>query len=281
MTAIDIEHLRSWEGREETACDVVSTTLLARFRAVLGEVVLGDMVSDGEPVPAGVHWCLALSAVSHTALGEDGHPARGDFLPPVPLPRRMWASSDIHFDQPLIADAAVTRRSRVASVTHKQGQAGTPLVFVDVEHAYWQGDTPSIRETQTIVYRDLAPYRAAPGVTPAPSAAQCLPCPVMLFRYSALTFNAHRIHYDHHYATGREQYPALVVHGPLVATLLMQAAQKANPGARLSRFTFRGIAPAFVDETLSLVPGHDAAHQWEARAPGERVTMQAQATFET
>lgn len=271
-TPVDIEHLKTWEGRQETVQDVVSEPLLARFRAALG-----NNCSTREAVPPGLHWCLTLPAVPTDALGEDGHPQRGDFLPPVPLPRRMWASSDIHFDQPLTVGDEITRRSVVSSVTLKTGRSGDPLVFVDVGHTYTQADQPVIRETQTLVYREVTPYRAAPGAAPAPQVARHLPCPVLLFRYSALTFNAHRIHYDQAYATDREHYPGLVVHGPLVATLLMQAAQDANPEARLTHFSFRGVAPAFVDEPLSLVTG--ANDQWEARAPGERVTMQAQAGF--
>ena len=194
---IDLDHLRGWVGREEVAKDTVTAGLIARFRATLG----GWLFDTGDDAPLGLHWCLAPPALSLEALGPDGHAARGGFLPPVPFPSRMWAGGALAFHGPLRAGEDVTRHSRIASVEGKEGRSG-PLVFVAVKHTIAVGDRTAITERQDLVYRpaqtlggpqDHAPQTGVPGSFTGD--------PVTLFRYSALTFNGHRIHYDRPYVT--------------------------------------------------------------------------------
>jgi 3-methylfumaryl-CoA hydratase len=187
--------------------------------------------------------------VRQSAIGHDGHAARGGFLPPVPLPRRMWAGGRLEFLQPLRVGETVTRRSDVASVQHKSGRSGD-LVFVLVKHEYSGGHGPAVREEHDIVYRPLPdPDAPAPAPTPAPEGAvwerEIVPDDVLLFRYSALTFNGHRIHYDRRYVTEEEGYPGLVVHGPMIATMLVDLLRRSMPDARLARFEFRAMRPVF------------------------------------
>lgn len=277
---IDIDELKAWTGHTETANDWLSSSLSARFKATLGQWLLSST-----PVPWGIHWCATLPAVEPDALGEDGHPRRGGFLPPVALPRRMWAGSDVQFLAPLLIEEAITRRSTVADIQYKQSPRTGDLVFVSVQHEYLQCDTCRITELQTLVYRNASPYREAetPRAVKATPTAVCTPDSTLLFRYSALTFNGHRIHYDKPYAIEREQYPGLLVHGPLMATLLMHAAQRQRGDAPLRRFTFRGQAPAFAGESLAIVHREQAldesATEWEIHGPGQRLVMSAKAEF--
>ncbi len=243
MTAIDIDHLRGWIGATNEAADIVTPGLVERFAATFA-----GLLPQGTHAPLGIHWCLAPPAAAGGELGEDGHPRRGGFLPPVPLQRRMWAGGQVTFLEPIEVGDRVTRRSRIGDVAHKSGRSGE-LVFVTVEHELATTRGIAIRERQDIVYREAATGRAMPGPSPLQSQPQdadvceTVPCDsVMLFRYSALTFNGHRIHYDRAYATGVEHYSGLVVHGPLQATCLM------NLAARLLRQTsfslsYRGVAP--------------------------------------
>lgn len=250
-----------WIGRTETRMDRVDPGMVTRWLATLDRAAPAD-----ESVPQGLHWCLCLPDAPTAALGPDGHPRRDDspdsFLPPVPLPRRMWASSKVEFHAPLHPGADVTRTSRVASITDKQGGSGR-LVFVEVEHETHTASSLAVREVQSIVYRDAA----APGTPPAPpplgdgafelapwDAHRLLaPSEPLLFRFSALTFNSHRIHYDLPYATGQEGYRGLVVHGPLTATLLLDLAQRQFGDNAVKRFAFRGLSPAICGEALHLV----------------------------
>jgi 3-methylfumaryl-CoA hydratase len=250
-----------WIGREELRADSAEPALLARWCATLDRA----QPADGS-VPQGLHWCLATPDAPSAALGRDGHPRRddspGSFLPPVPLPRRMWASSKLEFHATLRAGEAVTRLSRVASITEKQGGSGR-LVFVDIEHETAGAGGLAVREVQSVVYRD-AP---APGTPPAPPALgqgrfdpgawaahrTVVPGETLLFRYSALTFNSHRIHYDAPYAVGEENYRGLVVHGPLTATLLLDLARRELGENALKTFAFRGMSPAICGEALHLV----------------------------
>ena len=272
-----MEELRAWIGSEEIADDIVAPAMVQKFRATLG------LVDDREVAPRLIHFCLCQCAVDAAALGPDGHPRRGGFLPPVPLPRRMWAGGDIEFFGDLRVGEAVTRRSRVADVVVKDGRSGT-LCFVTVDHAIHRADgSVAVRDRQTIVYRDTATVPPPAAPQPAPEGAvveTVVPSPTLLFRYSALTFNAHRIHYDHRYATQVEGYAGLVVHGPLQATLLIDLATRRG-GRAPDRFTFRSLSTIFDTDTLRCHAGpRDGATMrlWTAR-PGGPVAMQAEATW--
>ena len=212
-------------------------------------------------------------------MGEDGHVGRGGFLPPVALPRRMWAGSRFRFEQPLRVGDAVTRVSRIASVAEKQGRTG-PLVFVTVHHEISNAMGLAIQEEHDIVYRDHES-----GVVSEPPAAPAnaewtrivQPTDALLFRYSALTFNGHRIHYDRRYCTDVEHYPGLVVHGPLIATMLLNLLRSGRPQARLRTFEFRAVSPLFDTAAFTLHGGGDG-HLWAANANG-RLAMNAVAAF--
>lgn len=252
--------LDTWIGREERRSDTLTASLAARWLATFDR----DPPGDGT-IPQGIHWCLCPPDAATRSLGEDGHPRRddtpGSFLPPVPLPRRMWASSTIEFLQPLTTGTTVDRVSRVASITQKHGGSGA-LAFVMLDHTIHVGSDAAVRETQTLVYRDAATPEATP-TPPEPgndifdSAAwdACriiTPSPSLLFRYSALTFNSHRIHYDAPYARDVERYRGLVVHGPLMASLLLNLAASELGDDALATFTFRAMSPAIVGEPLNL-----------------------------
>ncbi|GGZ87517.1 FAS1-like dehydratase domain-containing protein [Novosphingobium arvoryzae] len=277
-----------WIGRTETRMDRVDPGMVTRWLATLDRAAPVD-----ESVPQGLHWCLCLPDAPTAALGPDGHPRRDDspdsFLPPVPLPRRMWASSKVEFHAPLRPDDSVTRTSRVASITDKQGGSGR-LVFVEVEHDTLTASGLAVREVQSIVYRDAA----APGTPPAPpplgegqfdpapwDAHRALtPAEPLLLRFSALTFNSHRIHYDLPYATAEEGYRGLVVHGPLTATLLLDLAQRELGDNALKSFAFRGLSPAICGEMLHLVlRNKNGAAELGAFAADGRHVMSASAAL--
>lgn len=277
-----------WIGRTETRMDRVDPGMVTRWLATLDRAAPVD-----ESVPQGLHWCLCLPDAPTAALGPDGHPRRDDspdsFLPPVPLPRRMWASSKVEFHAPLRPDDSVTRTSRVASITDKQGGSGR-LVFVEVEHDTLTASGLAVREVQSIVYRDAA----APGTPPAPpplgegqfdpapwDAHRALtPAEPLLLRFSALTFNSHRIHYDLPYATAEEGYRGLVVHGPLTATLLLDLAQRELGDNALKSFAFRGLSPAICGEMLHLVlRSKNGAAELGAFAADGRHVMSASAAL--
>ena len=281
---IEMGHLRGWIGKQDRDSDTITPELLKRFKATL----------DGytEPVaqlPLGIHWCLAQPAVAQDSLGVDGHPAKGGFLPPVPLPRRMWASSRVRFHKPLGIGVPIERTSTIADVALKQSPASGPLVFVHIDHAFTQKTARSnetlIQDRQTLVYRQAAAFKQPePGSSKAQpqNSARSLtitPDSTLLFRYSAMTFNGHRIHYDHHYTTSEEGYPGLVVQGPLMATLLMNLAQASRPHNPLREFEFRGAAPAFVDQALKLSVHGSGAESLEARNHRGALIMTASAGF--
>ncbi|RLQ87912.1 FAS1-like dehydratase domain-containing protein [Notoacmeibacter ruber] len=250
LSELDMEVLNGWVGRSEVAEDTVTPGLIERFRATLGPWLFrGEQV---DTLPLGGHWCLAPPSAPLGALGPDGHPERGGFLPPVPFENRMWAGGALSFHGPVAANDRVVRASRIAKITPKRGRSG-PLVFVSVEHAYHVGDRLAVEERQDLVYRPLHKSSVAKGEGgegPGPADA-FTGDPVTLFRYSALTFNGHRIHYDYPYATREEGYAGLVVHGPLQATLLMNAAaERLKTGAL--RFEYRGLAPLIVGQPVSI-----------------------------
>lgn len=278
---VDIDELRKAIGRESTASDTVTPQLCLAFNATLDKAA--DPPQAGERAPLAIHWCLAQPAVPMRAIGTDGHPQRGGFLPPVPLPRRMWAGGRLEFLAPILVGDEVTRLSRIEDVTLKEGRTG-PLCFVTVSHAVSTPRGPAIRERQDIVYRP-AETPAAPAPKPAPAAAAkaewsrtLFADPVLLFRYSALTFNGHRIHYDRAYATGEEGYAGLVVHGPLQATLLLALASELRGMPR--SFDFRGVSPLFDGAafTVNAAPAEAGLDLWVADASG-RPTMTASAAW--
>jgi 3-methylfumaryl-CoA hydratase len=244
---LNIAHLEQWIGKTETRADLVWPTPIAALSATLDRD--DPAPRPGDPLPPAWHWLFFLPLDRQSELGKDGHAVRGGFLPPVPLPRRMWAGSRMEFHQPLRVGEPVTRTSRIASVKHKEGRSG-PLVFVLVRHEIANSSGLAITEEHDIVYRDhVRPGESAPQAPPAPAEAawERTVCPddVLLFRYSALTFNGHRIHYDRRYATEVEGYPGLVVHGPLIATLLLDAQRRNMPERRVARFEFRAVSPLF------------------------------------
>ena len=277
----------AWIGREERRADRIEPGAVGRWLATLDR----DAPADGT-VAQGYHWCLALPDAPTAGLGEDGHPLResspDSFLPPVPQPRRMWASSKVEFLIPLCVGAQIERRSKVASVTAKNGASG-PLVFVDIAHETHADSALAVREVQSLVYRDPPPA-GTPPAPPAPGsdafdpgdwdAHRALePSEPLLFRFSALTFNSHRIHYDAPYAADVEGYRGLVVHGPLTATLLLDLARRHLGDNELKGFSFRGVSPAIAGEMLHLVlRGNDAAFELGAYASDGREVMRASAT---
>jgi 3-methylfumaryl-CoA hydratase len=256
--ALDIDHLRSWIDRTETRDDLLSPWTATALAATLRNDERTWLAND--PLPPLWHWCYFLPTAPQNQLGPDGHPARGGFLPPVPLPRRMWAASRLEFLAPLQLTVPARKTSRVMDVKLKQGKGGA-LVFVTVEHQVHAGNTPLIREEHDIVYREAPrPGESAPPQSPPANAAWTVehrPDEPLLFRYSALTLNSHRIHYDHPYVTQVEGYAGLVVHGPLIATLLLEAAQQHNPGRTVRGYSFRAVRPLTCGQLLRL-RGHAA-----------------------
>lgn len=241
---METSELATWVGKTETKHDVVTDGLVERYVATVGSKLAGRDV----PATLGLHWCIAPAAVAETETGRDGHPARGGFLPPVPLPRRMWAGGRIAFHDLLRAGDAVTRMSRIADVQMKQGRTG-PLCFVAVDHTYRTPRGLLVEERQDIVYREepLAPQplvgEPAGADRPGDIVAEIAASTLLLFRYSALTFNGHRIHYDRTHATEVEFYPGLVVHGPLQATLAFRLAAALDAERPIQSFSYRGVSP--------------------------------------
>eukprot|EP00003_Mantamonas_plastica_P011816 TRINITY_DN2175_c0_g1_i1.p1 TRINITY_DN2175_c0_g1~~TRINITY_DN2175_c0_g1_i1.p1 ORF type:complete len:286 (-),score=18.12 TRINITY_DN2175_c0_g1_i1:54-911(-) len=275
---------QDWIGREETKVANISSTAVEAMAATID---LKSSPAKGQSLPPGWQWLYFNPSVRRSQLGVDGHPAKGGFLPPVPLPRRMWAGSRIRYikDIPIGSDAS--RTSRILSVKNKTGRQGS-LCFVTVEHTITVDGTDCIIEEQDIVYREPTP--TTPGSAPKPTVHDAepqwietvSPDTTLLFRYSALTFNGHRIHYDQPYARDEEGYKDLVVHGPLTSTLLQQFAVKHGNGRQLAGFSFRGVAPLFVDATFTLEGKQKDENSLEiwARGPEGQLAMSAEAIFE-
>ncbi|MEO7643015.1 MAG: MaoC family dehydratase N-terminal domain-containing protein [Ramlibacter sp.] len=239
--------LQAWVGRTETRQDQVRPQAMAALAATLDRDSAEPAIGAG--LPPLWHWLYFTPLTRASETGPDGHALRGGFLPPVPLPRRMWAGGRLRFHQPLRVGDAITRVSRIGDVQVKQGRAGA-LVFVTVGHAISGPSGLAVSEEHDIVYRELpAPDAPQPVPQPAPVdegfSRRIVPDPVLLFRYSALTLNGHRIHYDRPYATQVEGYPGLVVHGPLIATLLLDLLWRERPQAQVRAFSFRAVGPVF------------------------------------
>ncbi|PPQ27279.1 FAS1-like dehydratase domain-containing protein [Rhodopila globiformis] len=281
MTDVNTDHLRSWIGRQEILLDQITRFPVAALSATLDR---DDQVpKGGDELPPLWHWLYFLPTARQSALGPDGHPARGGFLPPVPLPRRMWAGGRLMFHQPLRVGETITRVSTVQDVTVKHGRNG-PLCFVLVRHDISGNDGLALVEEHDIVYRDMpgpgeAPAAPKPARTDDAWRRDIQPTDPLLFRYSALTFNSHRIHYDRRYVTETEGYPGLVVHGPLIATLLMDLLRR-NADRPVGSFRFRAVSPLFDTAPFSVhgAPDGDNVALWARSAEGN-LAMEAEATL--
>ncbi len=252
MTA-DLDSLKQWIGRSESAIDYVTVPAVDRLSATLDRDDAFPKI--GDPLPVGWHSILFPRVVRHSQIGADGHPARGDFLPPVPLPRRMFAGKRTTFIAPLLIGDEVKRVSTIHNVTVKDGRSGR-MVFVTVKTDISSPRGLAISEEQDIVYRGEPDKNAPPSPPqPAPGKAvwqhQVTPDPVMLFRYSALTFNGHRIHYDHPYVTGTEGYPNLVMNGGLT-TLLVYELARTHGSTPIKYMSSRNVRALFVGRTITI-----------------------------
>jgi 3-methylfumaryl-CoA hydratase len=261
---------KDWIGRTETVSDIVTATPYAALSATLDRPA--ERPPAGTPLPALWHWLYFLPLHRQSEIGPDGHARRGGFLPPVPLPRRMWAGSQFEFHRPLRVGDTLTRVSTIQDVTEKSGRTG-PLVFVKVRHEISRAGEAGVALTEfhDIVYREApTPEDVPPEPRPAPTGTvwerRWVPDDVLLFRYSALTFNGHRIHYDRRYVTEVEGYPGLIVHGPLIATLLLDLLRHQHPEAEVARYSFRAVRPIFDINPFSVCgepqPDGKTVHLW-------------------
>jgi len=302
--AVDIEYLKQWAGRSETVQDMLHAKPLVLFSAMLDRQ--DSPPKAGDEIPPFWHGLYFLTATRQSELGADGHPPRGGFLPPVPLPRRMFAGAQVDFVRPLHVEQAVERRSTILGVSQKQGRSGE-MVFLQLQHEISDAAGVCVVETQDIVYREdpgsatanaqaaptIKPSATAPqghllrGVSPAPTfpamealwSRTIVPDPVLLFRYSALTFIGHRIHYDYPYTTEVEGYPGLVVHGPLQATLLLDLLRRELPQCMPQRFVFRAVNPLFCTGAFRVCGAPSGEGQYSLWIEDQlgNITMQATA----
>lgn len=268
----------AWIGRTEQAHDQLSRNLVKRIAATLGD----DTPALGEALPPLWHWAFFQEPIAESGLGGDGHPARGGFLPPADNRNRMWAGGRIEFIAPLRVGGEATRLSTIKHIEEKHGRTGA-LLFVTVQHDYLQDGELAIREEQDIVYREPSPPKGGAGeALPAGDWREgVVPSPTLLFRYSAVTFNGHRIHYDWPYVTGTEGYSGLVVHGPLIATLNLRAFCRANPQAHLRRFAYRGLRPLVAPEAFEVngrISAPGKAQLWAGNQAG--MAQQADVEFD-
>lgn len=279
-----MDNYQDWIGKSEETADVLSASPATRLAATLNQPT---PFPQGAPLPPAWHWLYFLPVVPLSETDADGHAKRGGFLPPVPLPRRMWAGGRLVFHQPLHIGERTLRKSTIADVSLKQGKSGS-LVFVLIRHEIIGENGLALLEEQDIVFREAPGAQAgqtAPPPQPAPAEAQwaqtITPDPVLLFRYSALTFNSHRIHYDVDYCRNVEGYPGLVVHGPLTATLLLETLRTHAPERGVRNFSFRAVSALYDDQPFRVegrIDG-DTAQLWALNPAGSRA-MQATAAVE-
>ncbi len=255
MSKIDLDYLRTWIGKSRSDVELISGRH-ALLMAATVDYSVTEKITDGESLPPLWHWTYFLEGVPSRELGSDGHPARGGFMPPVALPNRMWAGGRVSFEAPILIGSIVRKESSILNVDHKVGHSGD-LVFVTVLHELksLQGEL-LIREEQDIVYKDSTPPGQSPTTAPAVEHSSRFtrtytPTSTTLFRYSALTFNGHRIHYDVDYCRETEGYQNLVIHGPLNATMLAGYAEEIC-GNRLRNFSYRGVSPALLGNSITL-----------------------------
>ena len=288
-------HIQNWVGRSQKVEDYVD---LSRVRGMAATFDFDMTIDYGTPLPPAWHWMFFNPMQPDHELGPDGHPKKGGFLPPVELPRRMWAGGRLTFEGDIVVGSHINRISTIKSIVSKEGRSGR-LCFVTLRHEVFSNDCRVIDEEQNLVYRELSP--AKPGQSPAgPDTSKPEPrvadfpadwsCPFeptspMIFRYSALTFNSHRIHYDYPYATQVENYPALVVQGPMLATLLMHLAEcngQGMPVRKLKTFEYRSVAPFFLGQFGILEAAwtkRDTEAKLQIRKSSNVVAVQATATY--
>lgn len=278
----DFAHLKNWVGRTQDMEDVIEPDHVANMAATLD---LDVVPQAGDPLPPGWHWLFFNRFAPAREVAADGHAQRGGFLPPVTLPRRMWAGGRLSFPGSARIGERVTRRSEILSVEPKRGRSGD-LVFVTVRHRISGASGLAIEEEHDIVYRSPpAPGAAAAKPIAAPTDARWTktirPDPVLLFRYSALTHNGHRIHYDWPYVTKVEGYPSLIVHGPLTSTLLLELVRREAPSRRLVKYSFRAMAPLFdtAPYTVNGRPDGDQNIKLWATGPAGELAMEATAVL--
>ena len=281
-TKVDIDHLRKWIGKIDNVTDYVTPIVEQRYRATLN-MDIGNP-EHGEPVTSGLHWMLGWNLVKNDELGVDSHPALGEFLPPVPLPRRMWAGSEIKVLKPIRVGDKVVKQSTVADIQVKEGRTGL-LCFVTAEYNFLVNDEVTINEKHNIVYRDISKSGGGSGYSKeipdrADLSEKIFMHPTILFRYSAIGFVGHRIHYDDPYTVNEENYPGLIVHGPLQATYLLRAAEKLM-SKQVKSFTHKVMAPVFANSKYMV--GVDKMDDGSVSCWGATkefgVTMRAEAKF--
>ncbi|MGK7864655.1 FAS1-like dehydratase domain-containing protein [Falsiroseomonas sp. E2-1-a4] len=284
-TQMDPGAMSGWIGRQEVLEDEVALPIIRRLAALLD---LDPMAyRRGDALPEGWHSVFFAPIARQSQLGPDGHPRKGDFLPPVPLPRRMFAGRRLRYLAPITIGAEIRRTSTIAAITPKTGRTGQ-MIFVRVDHVVEMDGKPVLTEVHDIVYREEAkpgaPVKAdAPVELPTPDETQIYaPETVTLFRYSALTYNGHRIHYDQPYATQEEGYPGLVVNGGLHALFLHEMARRNLPGGKLGRFSVRNVNPFYVDRTgeLRCKRAEDGSLSLWALNEAGRIVAQAEAAAE-
>lgn len=281
---LELAERQSWIGRTRVAADFVTPRLLRSFEATLNP----HLATVQSGAPPGFHWCLAPDIFENAKLGHDGHPAKGEFLPPIPLPRRMWAGGTLAFHSEIREGDSIGRRSAITAIEEKQGRTG-PLCFVTVRHEVKTLRGIAIEESQSLVYR---PHESAESDSNSDEKLRSESArigdhvrevsvdPIVLFRYSAVTFNGHRIHYDAPYATGTEHYSGLVVHGPLQATYLVNFATTIA-GRVPARFSFRSLAPATGVKMIFLNARKFAGRAMElwVTNPSGQITMSGEASW--
>lgn len=279
---LDTDYLRQWIGNTEITEQTISVEPLHRMRATLD--YSADPINPGAELPPLWHWIYFITPTRASELGHDGHAALGQFMPPVPLPRRMWAGGRFEFNAAIRVGETARRVSTIRDVKVKHGRSGT-LCFVEVEHCIFVANELRFSEVHNIVYRD-APRPGEPAVVPTLAAQdaqwtrEVTPSSTLLFRYSALTFNSHRIHYDLDFCRQVEGYPGLVFHGPLTATLLLELAREKNPGQVLAAYEFRAHSPLF-DHAPFTINGKMEGNKvilWAANAD-KRLAMTATLSF--
>ena len=280
---MNTDNLHEWLGRTEVRTDQITHMPIAKLSATLDRE--DPFPQNGEPLPPLWHWLYFLPLDRQSEMGPDGHPRRGGFLPPVSLPRRMIAGGQIRWHHPLHVGEVITRRSSVVDVRHKEGRTGQ-LVFVKLRHEISGSEGLALTEESDIVYRD----KSRPGETSGSRIAPVIldwsrtvqPDEVLMFRFSALTFNSHRIHYDRRYALEQEGYPGLVVHGPLIAILLADSMRRHVPTVNIVGFSFKAVKPLFDIAHFAvngrIEQGDKIAHLWVSDPQGY-LAMDATATF--
>ncbi len=277
----DAADIRGWVGRTEQTTDVLHPTPARALAQTLDQPM--SRHEEGAPLPPLWHWLYFLPLVPTAALGGDGHPRRGGFLPPVSLERRMWAGGRLEFHRDLHIGEPVTKTSTIHSVEEKDARVG-PMVLVSVRHTIAGAHGVAVEEEQHLAYVRLPDAYAEPPPDPLPDALawreEQRVDPVVLFRFSALTFNGHRIHYDRAYTMQHEHYPGLVVHGPLQALLLLEAARRRQPGRLPASFRYRALRPMFDHDRCVVAgrPTEDGTELFTGNSSDD-VCMRAQVTW--